>query len=145
MIEAAGGLVWRAGHGPGAPVDVLLVHRPRYDDWTFPKGKLDPGEAHEQAAVREVAEETGLRCELLEELLEARYEDRHGRPKRVRYWAMQPVSGAFAPNDEVDAVEWLPVDQASPRLTYPRDREVLMAAARVQSRPPTRVQRHYRQ
>ncbi len=119
-IEAAGGVVM---HGDR----VLLVHRPRYDDWTLPKGKLDPGESFEDAALREVWEETGLRCTLGEELAGAEYRDNKDRPKVVRYWLMEvegePVE--FEPNDEVDSVGWLAVDDAVERLTYDRDREVL--------------------
>lgn len=127
MIEAAGGVVWRRS-GTGA-TEVLLVHRPRYDDWSLPKGKLDPREAAEAAALREVEEETGLRCRLGRELPAVRYVDRNGRAKRVRYWAMEPVSGAFAPGDEVDEVRWLPVDDAAALLSYDRDRAVLDALA----------------
>jgi 8-oxo-dGTP diphosphatase len=104
---------------------VLLVHRPKYGDWTFPKGKLDPGESFEEAALREVEEETGLRCELGEELEPTTYRDRHGRLKLVRYWEMSPVGGEFEPNDEVDRLEWLPPEEARERLTYDRDRGVL--------------------
>jgi 8-oxo-dGTP diphosphatase len=125
MIEAAGGVVWKAtSKGVGK---VLLVHRPRYDDWSFPKGKLDPGESHRQAALREVEEETGLRCRTGDELPEARYADRKGRPKRVRYWSMEPVEGEFVPNDEVDEVRWLSLDEAAELLSYPHDRTVLAA------------------
>jgi 8-oxo-dGTP diphosphatase len=125
MIEAAGGVVWRVS--PKGSLKVLLVHRPRYDDWSFPKGKLDPGETHLQAARREVEEETGLRCRVGDELPEARYADRKGRPKRVRYWSMEPVDGEFEPNDEVDEVRWLPVDEAGMLLSYAHDRTVLAA------------------
>lgn len=121
-VQAAGGVVWRAA---GAAIEVLLVHRPRYDDWTLPKGKLDDGESHAQAAVREVREETGFAVALGEEVARSGYTDARGRPKEVRYWAMTVVEGAFAPNDEVDEVAWLAPDDASERLTYPRDREVL--------------------
>ncbi|MEQ1788058.1 MAG: NUDIX hydrolase [Acidimicrobiales bacterium] len=131
MVEAAGGVVWRRD-SDGA-LQVLIVHRDRYDDWSFPKGKLDRGETHEAAAQREVAEETGLRCALGAELPEVRYDDRDGRPKRVRYWAMQVIDGAFAPNDEVDEVRWLPVDDAAPVLTYARD--VVLLDALVQLQP----------
>ena len=125
MIEAAGGVVWKAtAKGVGK---VLLVHRPRYDDWSFPKGKLDPGESHRQAALREVEEETGFRCRTGDELPEARYADRKGRPKRVRYWSMEPVEGEFVPNDEVDEVRWLSLDEAAELLSYPHDRTVLAA------------------
>ena len=121
-VEAAGGVVVRdAGEGR----EVLIVHRPRYDDWTLPKGKLDRGESFEEAAVREVEEETGFACALGPELASSRYRDNRDRAKLVRYWLMEPRSGAFEPNDEVDAVRWLPVAEAGAALTYERDREVL--------------------
>jgi 8-oxo-dGTP diphosphatase len=107
---------------------VLLVHRPRYDDWTLPKGKLDPGETYEAAALREVHEETGLRCGLGLELAGTEYRDSKDRPKVVRYWLMEVQGGEFEPNDEVDAVRWLAPDKAAERLTYDRDRDVLRAA-----------------
>ena len=124
-VRAAGGVVWRRG-ADGA-VEVLVVHRPKYDDWSFPKGKLDPGETEEECALREVDEETGLRCELGEELPTTMYVDRKGRPKRVRYWAMTVSGGAFTPNDEVDEIRWLPPAEASRLLTHARDGEVLSA------------------
>ncbi len=130
MIEAAGGLVWR--RSPKGALKVLLVHRPRYDDWSFPKGKLDPGESHLAAAVREVAEETGYDCRTDVELPEVRYDDRKGRSKRVRYWLMEPVDGAFAPNDEVDEILWIRLTRdAVDRLTYNHDARVLVAGARI--------------
>ncbi len=122
-IEAAGGVVV-AGDG-----QVLLVHRPRYDDWTLPKGKLDPGESFEEAALREVREETGLRCTLGRELATTEYRDSKARPKIVRYWLMEVGSGEFEPNDEVDEVRWLPVTDAAALLTYDRDRDVLAQLA----------------
>jgi 8-oxo-dGTP diphosphatase len=125
MIEAAGGLVWKVT--PKGVPKVLLIHRPRYDDWSIPKGKLDPGESHREAALREVEEETGLRCRIGTELPEVRYTDRKGRPKRVRYWRMEPIDGAFAPNDEVDEVRWSSIDEAMALLTYEHDRLVLTA------------------
>ena len=123
IVRAAGGLVVRRGEsGP----EVLLVHRPRYDDWTFPKGKRDPGETDEQCAVREVEEETGVRCRLRTELLPTRYADRRRRTKVVRYWLMEQVSAAsFVPNDEIDDVVWVPVSEAAERLSYPHDVAVL--------------------
>jgi len=123
VVEAAGGVVWR--RSPEGALEVLLVHRPRYDDWTVPKGKLDADEDHAEAALREVAEETGLRCTLGPELLATSYRDRRGRPKRVRYWAMEPVGGRFRATDEVDDVRWLGIDVARARLTYSRDQPVL--------------------
>jgi 8-oxo-dGTP diphosphatase len=120
-IDAAGGIVVRDGR-------VLLVHRPRYDDWTFPKGKLDAGESFEDAAVREVEEETGVRCSLGRELASTRYEV-GGRPKLVRYWLMTPESEApFEPNDETDDLRWLAPEDANGLLTYARDRELLRIA-----------------
>jgi 8-oxo-dGTP diphosphatase len=125
VIEAAGGLVWRTS-AKGA-LKVLLVHRPRYDDWSLPKGKLLAGESHRDGALREVAEETGLRCALGPELTEVRYRDRKGRTKRVRYWAMEPIDGSFEPNREVDVTKWVGVSTARTTLTYPHDVEVLDA------------------
>lgn len=115
--------MWR--HGAKGRLEVLVVHRPRYDDWSLPKGKLDAGESHRNAALREVAEETGLRCRAQQELRAVEYEDRKGRPKRVRYWAMVPIDGTFAPNDEVDEVRWLRADAAAALLTYGRDADVV--------------------
>ena len=128
-VQAAGGAVWRRSAAGRA--EVLLVHRPRYDDWTIPKGKLDPGEDHAGAALREVEEETGLRCTLGPELVPTRYLDRKGRPKHVRYWAMTPNSGEFRATDEVDQVRWVSVEAAGAMLTYARDRAVIEALGRV--------------
>ena len=110
-------------------VEVLLVHRPRYDDWTFPKGKANNGESDEHCAVREVEEETGLRCRLDEELPSTVYRDGKGREKRVRYWRMRALHGRARPQHEVDAVEWLTLVDAHERLSYERDRDVLEALA----------------
>jgi 8-oxo-dGTP diphosphatase len=121
-IDAAGGVVVRDGR-------VLLVHRPRYDDWTFPKGKLDPGESFEDAALREVEEETGVRCSFVHELPATRYEVR-GRPKLVRYWLMAPESEAeFVPNDETDEIRWATPEEARGLLSYDHDRELLEIVA----------------
>lgn len=114
MIRAGGGLVERDGR-------VLLVHRPRYDDWTFPKGKAENGESDEDCALREVMEETGLECELLDELRSTEYVDSKGRPKRVRWWRMRPLGGGFVPSDEVDEIRWLAPDDARTLLSYDRD------------------------
>ena len=122
VVRAAGGVVWRRRRGV---VEVMLVHRPRYDDWSLPKGKADPGEPDEECALREVWEETGLRCRLGPELASASYTDRKGRPKMVRYWAMTAGDGVFEPHDEVDEVRWLALDEARELLTYPRDGEIL--------------------
>lgn len=119
-VEAAGGVVVRDG-------EVAIVHRPRYDDWTLPKGKLDASESFEEAALREVEEETGLRCTLGRELPAVEYRV-GGRPKVVRYWLMGvDADTGFVPNDETDDLRWLPPDEAMRLLTYDRDREVLAA------------------
>jgi 8-oxo-dGTP diphosphatase len=122
-VRAAGGIVWRRD---GGLLEVLLVHRPRYDDWSFPKGKCDPGEADEACAAREVWEETGLRCVLGEELPQVRYVDHKDRPKVVRYWVMAVDSSSpFEPGDEVDELAWVALDEARARLTYRHDVELL--------------------
>jgi 8-oxo-dGTP pyrophosphatase MutT (NUDIX family) len=131
VIEAAGGVVWR--RSAGGALEVLLVHRPRYDDWSFPKGKLEADEAAVEAALREVLEETGLACELGPELAEVRYVDHHGRDKRSRYWAMHPEDpdGPGAPDDEVDELRWLALGRARSQLSYEHDGVVLDALERL--------------
>jgi 8-oxo-dGTP diphosphatase len=121
-VKASGGVVWRRGE---RGIEVALVHRPRYDDWSFPKGKLDPGEGWEAAALREVQEEIGLRCRLGHELPPTAYRDSKGREKVVRYWMMEPLDGEFAPSREVDEVRWLPAAEARARLSYDHDRDLL--------------------
>jgi 8-oxo-dGTP diphosphatase len=118
VVRAAGGVVVRGGR-------VLLVHRPKYDDWTFPKGKCEPGESDEACAVREVWEETGLRCVLGVELPATHYTDSRGRAKRVRWWRMEAVEGAFVPSDEVDEIQWLKREEAAVLLSYRRDQVLL--------------------
>jgi 8-oxo-dGTP diphosphatase len=108
---------------------VLLVHRPRYDDWSFPKGKANEGESDEECALREVREETGLECKLGPELPTVSYTSK-GRPKRVRYWLMEPVAGEFAPHREVDEVAWLRLQEARRRLTYEHDQALLDSVER---------------
>jgi len=113
--------------------EVALVHRPRYDDWSLPKGKLDSGESWKDAALREVLEETGLECTLVEELESTTYLDRKGRTKMVRYWLMAVVGGTFEPNDEVDEMRWVPATEAIDVVGSEHDRrllEALVAAGR---------------
>ena len=114
VVRAAGGLVVRDGQ-------VLLVHRPKYDDWTFPKGKAEDGETDEECALREVEEEAGLRCELVAPAGKTEYIDSKGRPKRVRWWVMRPLEGEFRPSDEVDQVRWTSPADAALLLSYGRD------------------------
>ncbi len=132
QVRAAGGLVWRSTvlsdeHGTSrAAVEIVVIHRPAYDDWSFPKGKLDKGESFEEAAVREVAEETGLVCELGRELPSTEYLDGKGRLKLVRYWSMRVVAvEPWQPNDEVDGRRWVTFDDAAALLTHARDRVLL--------------------
>ena len=121
-VRAAGGVVL---DGDGL---VVLVHRPKYDDWTLPKGKLDPGETFEEAALREVEEETGLRCRLVRELPSSEYADQKGRSKLVRYWLMEVEADVgFVPSEEVDELRRLEAEAALSLLTYDRDRDVLRA------------------
>ena len=121
-VRAAGGLVVRESENGR---EILVVHRPAYDDWSFPKGKLEPGESEEDAAVREVEEETGLRGHLDRELSTTHYRDARGRPKTVRYWLMTPVGGELAAANEIDDARFVPLAEAAELLTYERDRELL--------------------
>jgi len=128
-VRAAGGVVWRRD-GDG-PVLILLVHRPRYDDWSLPKGKCDRGESDEDCALREVREETGLACRLGAELPSTRYRDNKDRDKVVRYWAMEPVTDdGFTPNAEVDDLRWLAAPEVLRLLSYAHDRPVVEALDR---------------
>ena len=127
QVKASGGVVWRRGE---TGVEVVVVHRPRYDDWSLPKGKLDSGETWEEAAVREVEEEIGLRCRLGKELSPTTYRDPKGRSKIVRYWLMEPIKGEFKPHDEVDELRWLTLDEADELLTYPHDKDLVRKALR---------------
>ncbi|MDT0277253.1 NUDIX hydrolase [Blastococcus goldschmidtiae] len=134
VIAAAGGVVWRpadgGGHGgQGGAIEIAVVHRPRYDDWSLPKGKLDAGEHALQAAVREVCEETGL------EVVAGRRAPTTGYavddvPKRVDYWLMRWIGGSFVANDECDELRWLPPDDAAALVTHDHDRLVIADAAR---------------
>jgi 8-oxo-dGTP diphosphatase len=139
VIRAAGGIVLR---GDGEAREVAVVHRPRYDDWSFPKGKLMNGEPEEVAAVREVEEETGLRCRLGRVVGAVTYADRHGRPKIVRYWEMTPEAGAFRPNDEVDDLRWVPLAEAEGVLSYRHDRTLLRRVVGLRADPALYVIRH---
>ena len=132
VIQAAGGLVVRRQSGN---LEIAVVHRPVHRDWSFPKGKLEPGETFEQAARREVLEETGMSCRLVRFIGHTEYVDRKGRPKAVAYWVMAPEAGSFRPNGEVDELRWVTLEDATRLLTYPRDIElvvVLMAADQVE-------------
>lgn len=122
VVQAAGGVVVR---GTGGETEVLLVHRSQYGDWTFPKGKVEPGESDEDCAVREVEEETGLVCSLGRELEPTSYLDAKKRPKTVRYWVMEVVGGALRFDFEVDAARWVSIREAESLLTYPRDVDLL--------------------
>ncbi len=124
-MRAAGGLVTRGAAADGG-IEVLVVHRPRYDDWSLPKGKVEPGERDEDAARREIEEETGYACALGDELATVRYVDRHGRPKQVRFWRMTvDAEVPWAPNDEIDARRWISPAVAATLLTYEADRQLL--------------------
>jgi len=122
VVRAAGGIVSRVVDGR---VEVLLVHRAAYDDWTLPKGKAAPGEPDEACALREVEEETGLRCRVTGEIGVTRYADPKGRAKIVRYFAMEPAGGSLLLEHEVDDARWVELGRASAELTYERDRELL--------------------
>ncbi|MBF6063829.1 NUDIX hydrolase [Nocardia terpenica] len=123
-ILAAGAVLWR--RAPDGCVEVALVHRPKYDDWSLPKGKLDPGETPMVAAVREVAEETGLRCRLGRYLGHVTYPvTGHRKLKRVDYWAATVTDGTFIANPEVDELTWQRVDGVMEALSYPMDRHMV--------------------
>lgn len=127
-VAAAGALVWRQA---GNDIEVALVHRPRYDDWSWPKGKLDPGEEWSVAAVREVHEETGLQVRLGLPLPTSLYALQRGEIKQVRYWSAEVIGGDGALVNEIDQVAWLTPAQAASRLTHPRDRDQLTALERA--------------
>ncbi len=128
-IRAAGGVLWReATTDGGVGVEVAIIHRPRYDDWTLPKGKLASGEPEIDGAIREVLEETGYRIRLGRPLGETRYFKESGgylRPKVVRWWAMEAAGGSFSPGREVDRLDWVSLAEAHERLSRETDRELL--------------------
>jgi len=126
VVQAAGGLVVRRQAGE---LQIAVVHRPLHQDWSYPKGKLEMGETYEDAARREVHEETGMSCRLLRFVGHVEYTDRKGRPKVVAYWVMTPEHGIFTENAEVDQLRWLGLPVAAELLTYQRDRELLDVVA----------------
>lgn len=128
VIRAAGGVLWRATKRSEIEIEIALIHRPRYDDWSIPKGKLSPGESEIEGAVREVFEETGYRVKIGRPLGKVRYMKMSSgkmRPKIVRYWAMEADGGGFSPNREVDELRWLNLNDAQALLTHDHDRDVL--------------------
>lgn len=127
-VRAAGGVLIRKGED-GA-VEIAVIHRPKYMDWSLPKGKLEDGEGWLEAALREVEEETGYRCRARRELPPTSYRDRRGRHKVVRYWLMKPLEGGFEPHDEVDELRWLSSAKAVEKLSYDHDKELVEAAVR---------------
>jgi 8-oxo-dGTP pyrophosphatase MutT (NUDIX family) len=136
VVRAAGGVISRRDER--GEIEVLLVYRAGGQrDWSFPKGKVEPGETDEACALREVREETNLRCTLGWELPSVSYHDRRGRAKVVRYWAMTAVKGDAEPRNEIAAVRWLGIEAALSLLTYQRDRELLTAFAAQASPIPT--------
>ncbi len=127
-VLAAGAVLWRPSDETSSP-EVAIIHRPRYDDWSLPKGKVDPGETEPVTAVREVHEETGYTSHLGRRLAAVSYPVEQG-VKKVRYWAARMVDGQFAPNSEVDELKWLSVPEALKHLEYPHDRKVLRRFAK---------------
>jgi 8-oxo-dGTP pyrophosphatase MutT (NUDIX family) len=120
VMRAAGGVVVRNSRSDG--LEIAIIHRPEYDDWTLPKGKIEPDETPEDCALREVREETGFRCDLKRPLGCTAYVDRRGRDKIACYWIMEVRGGRFKPGIEVDRLLWLPVEDAVKRLTYRHDK-----------------------
>ena len=123
IVLAAGAVLWRPGHRESAE-EVAVIHRPRYDDWSLPKGKVDPGETEPVAAVREVLEETGHHVQLGRRIATVSYPI-EPRTKKVQYWSARSIGGSFAPNSEVDDLIWLPAAAAIKKVSYPYDRKIL--------------------
>ncbi|MFJ2608049.1 MULTISPECIES: NUDIX hydrolase [unclassified Streptomyces] len=126
LVHAAGCVLWR--RSSVGRLELGVVFRPRWADWSWPKGKLKRGETFDEAALREVLEETGHTCRLGAVLPSAQYIDHQGRHKEVRYWAAEATGGAFEPNEEVSHLVWLTPDEAHARLTHDRDRDLVAAA-----------------
>jgi 8-oxo-dGTP pyrophosphatase MutT (NUDIX family) len=133
LVQAAGGLVVRRRQGA---LELAVVHRPVHADWSLPKGKLEEGETFEEAARREVEEETGLSCRLIRFIGHTEYVDRKGRPKAVAYWVMEAIGGSFTPNLEVDVLRWVSLEEAGRLLTYPRDRELVAVLGAADQEEP---------
>jgi 8-oxo-dGTP pyrophosphatase MutT (NUDIX family) len=123
LVHAAGGIVLR--DRSGGRRELAVVHRPGRDDWSLPKGKLAVDESLEECALREVEEETGLRCRLRRFVGTTQYLDRRDRPKIVYYWQMDVLDGKFSPSDEVDEMRWMELSMAVRALSYERDRDLL--------------------
>jgi len=133
-IRAAGGVLWRTANSSTGPpgVEVAIIHRPRYDDWSIPKGKLVPGESDIEGAIREVTEETGYRVQIRRPLGEVSYNKGSGpaqRMKTVRYWSMHAEGGVFSPSREVDQLRWVSIDEAFSLLSHKRDLSILRTFA----------------
>jgi 8-oxo-dGTP diphosphatase len=127
IVRAAGGIVVR--RTAAGEREIAIVHRPVRADWSFPKGKLEPAEGFEECALREVREETGLRCELVRFIGHTEYRDRKGRPKVVAYWVMNALGGTFTSSDEVDEMRWVNFATAERLLSYDRDRDLLIVVS----------------
>jgi 8-oxo-dGTP diphosphatase len=123
LIRAAGGVLFRTSRR--GRDKVAVVYREARGDWTFPKGKLDEGESFEEAALREVVEETGITAVIRRFVGSTNYTHRKGRPKIVAYYLMEAVSGEFTPNEEVDELRWVTLDEAFELLTWDRDQELI--------------------
>lgn len=135
--RAAGGLLWR--HADDGDTEILIAHRPRYDDWAYPKGKLDAGETLIECALREVHEETGYTCTAGAYLGETEFTMPSGITKVVAYWAMEVVDGSFEPNDEIDEIAWVPVAELPVRLSYEVDAELVAQLPDTWTDPPSRI------